>query len=212
MTLDTVGSAERLLLMGLLQASVVWIVAIQAQRWWTLGQVKIEFHFSPFTSLVRLVACLASHIQRYVPAAFFRDIHSRRVTRQTQILFWGSRSRLQQLKSIVCGMWIMAFQAIAHRRLVHRSLYFRSVFVRMACQAQTVRCGGNQFYAGDVLINPDFVATCASGRNRGVYRFAFRLVGVALQALCRVSVLFQGNGMYISQNRGGYQQQKSGHY
>jgi hypothetical protein len=63
--------------------------------------MEIEFQLPRFARFVRNVARLASHIQRRVPAPFFRHVQSRRMAAQAQILFVVARSRLQQLKLIV---------------------------------------------------------------------------------------------------------------
>jgi hypothetical protein len=82
---------ERLIVMRLLQAGVLHVVTIDAQRRSALGQMKIELSLPRFSGLMRGVAGVASHVEGGVAAAFFGDIQSLLVATQAQILPLVSR-------------------------------------------------------------------------------------------------------------------------
>ena len=67
----------------------------------------------------------------------------------------------------------------------------------MAAEAERLRRRGGQLDPGDVVVDPDFVAAQAAGRDRRVNCFPFGLVFVALQALRGVDVLIQRNRMRL---------------
>ncbi len=96
--LNAVGAAEGLILVGLLQARVFGIVAIDAERWRRLCQVIIEFLFSTLAVLVGQVAGLASHVESGVTTPSLWDVHTFGVALETQVVVLGGASRrLQQL-------------------------------------------------------------------------------------------------------------------
>lgn len=65
----------------------------------------------------------------------------------------------------------------------------------VAAQAESLSRSGGELYPGDVPIHPYFMAAQAPGRNRRVNCFSFGLICVALNALRRVYILVERNGM-----------------
>jgi len=111
------------------------------------------------------------------------------VAGQTKILLLLAGGRLPQLILVVGSMRIVASQTVANRRRMDLSLDLRGVFVAVAREAELVRSGGDQLYARGVFVDPDFMATHAAHRDRGMDGLAFRLVLVAFEAFGSVDVL-----------------------
>ena len=99
--LQAVRGTERLVLVSLLQARVLRIVAVDAQRGSGFRQVKAIFNGRLGARLVGDVARLTTHVQRGVPAAFFRNIQPLRVAGEAEIVFFLAGGGLQQLELIV---------------------------------------------------------------------------------------------------------------
>ena len=57
------------------------------------------------------------------------------------------------------------------------------IHVGVAGDAQRLRSGGDQLYSGNVFSDPDFVATCATGRDRRMYVLTLGFIFVTLNAL-----------------------------
>jgi len=138
------------------------------------------------------VAGFAAHVQSGVTAAVLRDIHSDVVAAQAEILFRRrARSRLQKLIGIVGLVRIVTLHAIANRRGMNRLARLYLLLI-VAAQAERLGGSGDQLDPGDVAIDADFVAAQAAGRDGGVNCFPFAFVFVALQALGRIHVVFEG--------------------
>ena len=190
---QAIGSAERLIAVRLLQARVLGIVTIEAKRRRRFGQVEIEFWFPFFSGFVRHMAGLASHVERRVTTAFFWNVQPDLVTAEAEILFLSTGTRLQQLVLVVARVRIMALQAIADRRTMNCTFEIGSVFVGMAGEAQGRRRCSDQLDAGNVLVDPDLVATHAACGHGRVNRFALLLIRMTFQTLCRICVLVERN-------------------
>lgn len=87
--LDTIRGAERLAAVRLDQARVFGIMAVEAERRRSLGQMVIEFNFATFAGLVCDVAGPTAHVQRSVAAATFGSIKPRGVAGQAKIVVLG---------------------------------------------------------------------------------------------------------------------------
>lgn len=90
-----VGGAERLVVMRLLQARILYIVAVEAECRSALRKVIVEFGFANLSDLVRGVAGIAAEIERGMAAAFFRDVQSLFVAIETKILALIARFGLE---------------------------------------------------------------------------------------------------------------------
>ena len=71
----------------------------------------------------------------------------------------------------------------------------------MAGEAKSIRRGGDQLHARDILIHSDFMTICASSGNRCVHVLSVCFVRMALQALRRTHILVQRHGMDVSKGR-----------
>jgi hypothetical protein len=132
-----------------------------------------------------------------VPAAFLRDIEANPVTGQAEIALLIARSGLQQLKLVIGGMRIMALQAVANGRTVDSALELRCALVSVTRETQTGGRRGDQLYAGDIFVDPNFMTNVAAEGNCGVDRLAFRLVLVASEALCGIRVFVERYRMNV---------------
>src|SRR5215471_10004439 len=86
MTTGAISLLKWLVLMCLLQCCIFHIVAIDAERGRSFGQMKIELRFSHLAGLMSDVARIAAHIQRGVPASLLRHIQSFIVAIEAEIL------------------------------------------------------------------------------------------------------------------------------
>ena len=152
-------SGEGLSLMRFDQLFVFYVVASDAERGHGLGEVKVELLLPFFADFMRGVAGIASHIERGVTAAFFRDICSLRVAGEAKIVFFVARSSFEQLKLVVGSMRVVALDAVANRWRMDRTLQRGSVFIGMAGDAERLRRGGRQLDTGNVFVDANFVAT-----------------------------------------------------
>ncbi len=182
MALRTGGRCKRLALVSFHQRGVFDVVAFDAKLGNGTFQVIVEFLLTFFADFVGDVASVASHVQRGMPATFFRDIRPLRVASEAEIVFLLARRRLQQLKFIIRGMRIMALDAVPNRRRMDRSFEGRRVLIGMAGDAQGLRSRGDQLDAGDVLVDPDLMTSSAAHRDRGVNGLALRLLFMAPDA------------------------------
>ena len=147
---------------------------------------------------MRDVAGIAAHIQRHVPAASRRDIHSDGMAGQAEILFGAcSTGCFEKLELVVGLVRVVALEAVPDRGLVYCPLDAGGVLVGMAGEAERRRRGGGQLDPGHVLVYPDFVATHAARRDRRVHVLPLGFVAVALDALRGVRVFVQGHRMNI---------------
>lgn len=192
---------EGLIVMGLLQACVLDVVAINAQCRSALGQMEVELGLARFPGLVGRVAGVASHIERGMAAAFFGDVQSLLVAIETEILAFVSRLGFQQLILVVAGMRVVTLDAIAHRRRMHRPFKSRGIFFGMATQAESLGSRSNQLDASYVFTDPNFVTAQTSRRNRRMDSLALRLILMALEALRRIDVLVERNRVLLGQCR-----------
>ncbi len=108
---------------------------------------------------------------------------------ETEIVFLVAGGRFQQLVLVIRRMWIMTFQAIAYRRRVNGALELGGIFVGMAGETEPVGSGSDQLNAGDILVDPNFMAAQAPHRDGGMDEFAFRFILVTFEALGRVDIL-----------------------
>ena len=100
-TLQAVGGAEGLPLVRLDERLVFCVVAVEAERGHSLGQMFIELYFSRVTHFVRRVACVASHVECGMATTFFRYIQTLRMAVETKVLAFIAARRLEQLILIV---------------------------------------------------------------------------------------------------------------
>jgi hypothetical protein len=85
----------------------------------------------------------------------------------------------------------------AHGGGMHCSFQLGGVFVGVARQAKCLRSRSDQLDPRDVFINPHFMAAQAAGGNRGMHRFAFRLVFMALETFRRIDILVERYRMLL---------------
>ena len=166
--LQAISPRERLVVMRLLQTSIFGVVAVEAQRRCTFGQVELVFRRQVGATLVRRVAGVAAHIEGCVAAAFLRNIGSLGMAARAEVLFLVSRGGLQQLVLVVRSVRIVAAEAVAYGRLVHMSFDLRCVFFGVAIEAKLIRNGRDQLHPGHIFVDPYLVATQASHLDRGV--------------------------------------------
>ena len=93
------------------------------------------------------------------------------------------------------------------RRLVYMPFLLQFGLIAVAGQADFVGDDGDELYAGDVSVDPDFMAAHAAHRNRRMDRLAFCLVSMALDALGAVGLRIEwdrvnGGGGARNQQRG----------
>ena len=113
--LQTVGRAEGLVLMRLLQIRILRIMAIQAERRRSLGQMEAVLRRRFGAGLVGDMAGVAAHIERGMTAALLGHIQSGLVATEAEILFFVARKRLEELILVVAGVRIVAGEAVANR-------------------------------------------------------------------------------------------------
>jgi hypothetical protein len=70
--------------------------------------MEIKLRLSNFAGLMRGVAGIATHVKGGMPATLCRNIQSRLVATQAEVLFLIARDWLQQLILVLCGMRIVA--------------------------------------------------------------------------------------------------------
>ena len=140
-------------------------------------------------------------------AALLWDVLTLVMAGETQIVFFSADRRFQQLVLVIARVRIVAGQAFANRRLVNRTSNLRCVLFGVATEAQLVGRSGDQFDAGDVAIDPNFVAAQASHGDGGVDRFPFALIFVAFEAFRRIDILVERHGVGFGHRRGNCQNQ-----
>src|SRR5579885_306458 len=193
--LNAVGRRKRLILVRLLQVRVFRIVAVEAQRRGRLRQVEVKFFFAPLAGPVGHMAGFAAHVQSGVPAALLRYVEAGLVATEAQILLGVSRTGLQQLVLVVGDVRIMALDAIPYRRAVHNTFDFGGVLVGMASKAESVRRRGDELYPGDVFVRANLMTAQTAHRDRRVDRLALGFILMTLEALFRISVRVERDGM-----------------
>ena len=67
--LRAIRRGKRLILVRLLEARILYIVTVDAQRRSAFGQMKIKLGFAALSGLVRDVASVAAHVERGMAAA-----------------------------------------------------------------------------------------------------------------------------------------------
>jgi len=188
--------------MRLLEAGVLGIVAVDAERRSGFGQVEVELRIALHSNLMSRVAGIAAHVERRMAAASCRNVQALRVAGEAEVIVLGSAGdRLPHLVLVVGGVWIVALEAIADCRAVDSPLQLLGVLVAVAGQAKSRWHGGDQLDVGGVLVDADLMAAQASRRDSGVDGLALGLVLMAFQALGCVRVLFQRNGMDGAEGR-----------
>jgi hypothetical protein len=195
--LHTIGSGKRLVVMRLLQAGVLRVMTVEAELRRRFGQVISEFDVVGITGFVNGVTSAAAHIQRRVPASFFRNIQANRVTAQAKIFCFVPGDRLQQLLFVRGLMRVVALNAVADGWWMHSALGFRGVLVGVARQTELAAGGRDQFDASDGLGNPDFMATRAAHCDGRVDVRTFALVFMTLQALGCIRVRLKRDRVLI---------------
>jgi len=88
-------------------------------------------------------------------------------------------------------MRIVTLDAVAHRRRMNRTLDAGEIFVGMAGDTQRLRGRSDQLDAGDVFVDANLVAACASHRDCGMDELPLSLVRVTLSAFGRVGILIE---------------------
>src|ERR1700722_5965211 len=93
-------------------------------------------------------------------------------------------------------MRIVASQAVAHRRRMYSSLDVAGLLFRVTRQTKCRRRRGGQLHARYILIDAHLMTAQTPRPHCGVDRLSLRLVLVALQALLRIHVFIQRNGVH----------------
>ncbi len=193
--LNAIRVAEWLAVMSLDQVRVFGVVAIEAERRSSLGQVIIELNLAALSGLVRRVAGLATHVERRVPAAVLGNIYTFVMAAKAEVLVLGSAAgRLQQLVLVRRAMWVVALDAIANGWGMYLSVDLSGILVGVAGDAERLRRGGDQLYASDIFVDANLVAARAAHLDRRVNVGALTFVFVALEAL-------RGVGFRIERDR-----------
>ena len=121
--LNTVGRAEGLIVMRLLQVGILGIVAVNAQCGCRLGEVELVVNGRFRAGFVCQVAGIAAHVERGMAAAAGRHVHAGGVASEAKIVFSVTRLRLQQLVLVVAGMRIVAGEAVSNSGRMNRAFY-----------------------------------------------------------------------------------------
>ena len=195
-TLDAIRGAERLAAVGLYQARVFGIMAVEAERRRGLRQMVIEFNFATFAGLVCDVAGPAAHVQRGVAAAALGNVHTFRVAGQAKIVLLGCTvGRQQQVILVSRSVRVVAFDAITNRRRMNLSVDGGGILVGVAGNTQRLRGGGEQLHAGCIFVCAYLVTAHATHGNRRVDRLAFGFVFVTLNARSGISFGVERDGV-----------------
>ena len=141
--LHAIRSGEWLIVMRLLQGFVFRVMAIDAQGRRRLREMEIKLDLPRLSGFVGHVTGVAAHVQRCVPAAFFRDVHSCGVAGQAKVIFLIARGSFQQLILVIGFVRIVALQAIANRGLVDRTFYICGILVRVTGETERRWSRGN---------------------------------------------------------------------
>jgi len=185
------GRTERLSLVGLNEGGVRHIVTVRAQRWCRFGQMVVEFLLALRADFVREVATLATHIDRGMVASLLGSFCTFGVAVETEIRAFAARRGLEQLILVVGNMRVVTFDAVAHGGRVYGPFEFGRVLVRMASDAERLRSRGDELYAGDIFVDPDFMAAQTTHRNSRVDGLACCPILMTFQALGSVGGLLQ---------------------
>ena len=196
--LHAVGGGEGLALMRFLQVSVFGVVAVEAERRGGLGEMEAILHRGIRAGFVGGVAGVATHIERGVTAALFRDIQAGLVAIEAEIFLLTARGRLEELVLIGGGVRVVAGETVADRGRMHGALDVCRCFVGMAGEAERGRSCGDELDARDIFSHADFMAAQTTGGHGGVNRFAFGLVLMTFKALDGIDLGIERNGVYRS--------------
>ena len=183
MALEAVDGGEGLILMGLLEAFVLGVVALDAQRGSGLGEVELVFLRGLGPCLVGDMAGFASHVENGMAASVLRNVDADVVAVKAEVLFGPAGGGLEEDVLVVGGVGVMAVQAVALSRRVYLALNVGGLFVCVAGDAERDRSGGNELDACDVLVDANLMATGAAGGHGRVDGLALALVFMALKAL-----------------------------
>src|ERR1700756_1557288 len=149
---------------------------------------------------MRQMAGIATHVEGGVATPVLRDIDPDVVAGQAEVFFARCPGcRFHKLHGIVRLVRIVALHAIAHCRRMHRLPSLHLLLV-VAAEAKRLGRGRDQLDPRHIPVDPDFVAAQAPRRDRRMNRLSFALVFVALQALRRVHILFEGNRVSLRQS------------
>jgi hypothetical protein len=152
--------------MGLLQVRALGIVTVQTERRRRLRQVEIKLGLSNLSGLVRDVAGVTTHVQGGVSATFCRDIQSRVVAAQAEVLFLIARLGLQQLILIIGDVRVVALETVSHCRGMNFTFYVSGIFICVASKTQCIRSGRDQLDVCYVFDCADFMATGTTHGDR----------------------------------------------
>ena len=194
-TLHTVGSSEWLSLVRLDQVRRSRVVTIEAKRGSSLREVVLEFNLGYVANLVGDVAGFATHFQRSVLAAVFRDVQSLRVAGQADVLPFIARLSLKQKKFVVRGVRAMALDAVSNRRRVNRTLQLGGIHISVTADAEGLSCSSGQFDSSYIFINANFVTTGTSCGYCRMYHLTLALLFVALDTLGRFGIFAEWDRM-----------------
>ena len=85
--LQAIGRSKWLVVMCFLETGIFDVVAIEAQRWCALRQVKLVFGGEIGAGFVRRMAGIAPHIECGMAAALLRTVRPLAVAAKAQIVF-----------------------------------------------------------------------------------------------------------------------------
>jgi hypothetical protein len=197
---EAIGFFKGLVLMGLLQCCIFWIVAIDAESGSRFGQMEIEFSLSDFTGLMRGVARIAAESSAAWRLPFFPGSAVPTLWHvKTEIVFFVARFAFS-ITGSCC--WKYADRGKSGSREPPAGAHGLDLGgVLVAWQLRHTLYGTAVISVTWVtsLVGPDLMAAQATHRDGGMNELALRLVFVAFEALRPVDVLIQRNGV----NRGG---------
>ena len=96
---------------------------------------------------------------------------------------------------VVRAMWIVALQTIADGGIVDTSFDINGIFITMALDAKFDWGYCLELYPGDIIGDPDFMATQAAGCDCRMDVLPLRFIFMTLQTLAPVHILFQRGRM-----------------
>jgi hypothetical protein len=199
--LQAIRRSERLILMGRLQACILRVMALDAERRNFLLQMRRKLDLVAVPILMSDMAGLATHIEGGMTAATFWDVDADVVAAQAEVLIARrARHRLQKLVRIVGLMRIVALQAITDSRRMHR-LSSLNLLLIMAAQAESLRRRGDQLHPSHIAGDANFVAAQASSRDRRMHCLSFALVFMAFEALRGIYILLERNRVSFGYSR-----------
>ncbi len=130
---EAIGFFKGLVLMGLFQCCIFWIVAVEAESGSRFGQMEIKLGLPNLTRLMRGVASVATAIQGSVTASVLSQILGADVMAgEAEVVFLIPRGGFEQLIGVVRLMRVMAFETVANRGGVHMAFDLRGVLIGVA--------------------------------------------------------------------------------